>query len=166
MSVAQKLRDAASERILIKDGPFGTEIQNWKLAEADYAGSLALGHDQKGNNDILAMTKPEVPEAITRAYLDAGADVIATNTFSANRISQADYGAEHLVGRDQPRLGRDRAALRRRICGARWAGRASSPGAGAHQQDAVAVAGRQRSGLSRGRFRRRESRSIASSATR
>jgi 5-methyltetrahydrofolate--homocysteine methyltransferase len=96
-SIAQQLRAAAADRILIKDGPFGTEIQNWKLAEADYAGALGLGHDQKGNNDILALTKPEVPEAITRAYLDAGADVIATNTFSANRISQADYGAEHLV---------------------------------------------------------------------
>jgi 5-methyltetrahydrofolate--homocysteine methyltransferase len=87
----------AAKRILITDGAFGTEIQNWKLAEADYAGDLGLGHDQKGNNDILAITKPEVPEAITRAYLDAGSDIVSTNTFSANLISQADYGAEHLV---------------------------------------------------------------------
>jgi 5-methyltetrahydrofolate--homocysteine methyltransferase len=94
---ADRLRDAAAARILIKDGPFGTEIQNWKLAEADYAGTLGLARDQRGNNDILAITKPEVPEAITRAYLDAGADIVATNTFSANRISQADYAAEHLV---------------------------------------------------------------------
>jgi 5-methyltetrahydrofolate--homocysteine methyltransferase len=86
-----------AERILITDGAFGTEIQNWKLAEADYAGSLGLGHDQKGNNDILALTKPEVPEAIHRAYFEAGADIAETNTFSANRISQADYGAEGLV---------------------------------------------------------------------
>ena len=98
MNAAEKLRVEAAKRVLIKDGPFGTEIQNWKLAEADYAGSLGLARDQRGNNDILAITKPEVPEAITRAYLDAGADVIATNTFSANRISQADYAAEHLVG--------------------------------------------------------------------
>jgi 5-methyltetrahydrofolate--homocysteine methyltransferase len=60
-------------------------------------GSLGLAKDQKGNNDILALTKPEVPEAIHRAYFAAGADIAETNTFSANRISQADYGAEHLV---------------------------------------------------------------------
>lgn len=87
----------AAKRILITDGAFGTEIQNWKLAEADYAGNLGLTKDQKGNNDILALTKPEVPEAIHRAYFEAGADIAETNTFSANRISQADYGAEHLV---------------------------------------------------------------------
>ncbi len=87
----------AAKRILITDGAFGTEIQNYKLAEADYAGNLGLSHDQKGNNDILALTKPEVPEAIHRAYFEAGADIAETNTFSANRISQADYGAEHLV---------------------------------------------------------------------
>jgi 5-methyltetrahydrofolate--homocysteine methyltransferase len=87
----------AAKRILITDGAFGTEIQNWKLAEADYAGDLGLSHDQKGNNDILALTKPEVPESIHRAYFAAGADIAETNTFSANVISQADYGAEHLV---------------------------------------------------------------------
>jgi 5-methyltetrahydrofolate--homocysteine methyltransferase len=87
----------AAKRILITDGAFGTEIQNWKLAEEDYAGDLGLSHDQKGNNDILALTKPEVPESIHRAYFEAGADIAETNTFSANRISQADYGAEHLV---------------------------------------------------------------------
>lgn len=87
----------AAKRILVIDGAFGTEIQNWKLTEAEYAGSLGLARDQKGNNDILALTKPEVPEAIHRAYFEAGADIAETNTFSANRISQADYGAEHLV---------------------------------------------------------------------
>ena len=87
----------AARRILITDGAFGTEIQNWKLSEADYAGSLGLAKDQKGNNDILALTRPEVPESIHRAYFAAGADIAETNTFSANRISQADYAAEHLV---------------------------------------------------------------------
>lgn len=93
----ERLNAEAAQRVLITDGAFGTEIQNWKLSEADYAGSLTLGHDQKGNNDILAITKPEVPETITRAYLDAGSDIVSTNTFSANLISQADYGAEALV---------------------------------------------------------------------
>jgi len=87
----------AAKRILITDGAFGTEIQNWKLDEAAYAGTLGLGHDQKGNNDILALTMPEVPESIHRAYFEAGADIAETNTFSANRISQADYGADNLV---------------------------------------------------------------------
>ena len=87
----------AAKRILIIDGAFGTEIQSWKLSEEDYAGTLGLSRDQKGNNDILALTKPEVPETIHRAYFAAGADIAETNTFSANRISQADYAAEHLV---------------------------------------------------------------------
>lgn len=97
MTAREQLLAEAAKRILITDGAFGTEIQRWKLSEADYAGTLGLSHDQKGNNDILALTKPEVPEAIHRAYFEAGADIAETNTFSANRISQADYGAEHLV---------------------------------------------------------------------
>ena len=97
MSPRETLLAEAAKRILITDGAFGTEIQNWKLSEADYAGSLGLTKDQKGNNDILALSKPEVPEVITRAYLDAGSDIVSTNTFSANTISQADYAAEHLV---------------------------------------------------------------------
>ncbi|TPG21082.1 5-methyltetrahydrofolate--homocysteine methyltransferase [Sphingomonas koreensis] len=97
MTPREQLNAEAAERILITDGAFGTEIQNWKLSEADYAGDLGLAKDQKGNNDILALTKPEVPETITRAYLEAGSDIVSTNTFSANVISQADYAAEHLV---------------------------------------------------------------------
>lgn len=97
MTARDQLLAQAAQRILLTDGAFGTEIQNWKLVEADYAGDLKLAKDQKGNNDILAITKPDVPEAITRAYLDAGSDIVSTNTFSANLISQADYGAEHLV---------------------------------------------------------------------
>jgi len=97
MTPRERLLAEAAKRILITDGAFGTEIQNWKLAEGDYAGTLGLAHDQKGNNDILAITRPDVPETITRAYLEAGSDIVSTNTFSANVISQADYGAEHLV---------------------------------------------------------------------
>jgi 5-methyltetrahydrofolate--homocysteine methyltransferase len=97
MTPRESLLAQAAERILITDGAFGTEIQNWGLSEADYAGALGLAKDQKGNNDILALTKPEVLESITRNYLFAGSDIVSTNTFSANRISQADYAAEHLV---------------------------------------------------------------------
>ena len=97
MSARQQLLAASAERVLIFDGAFGTQIQNRKLTEADYAGDLGLPADQKGNNDILALTRPDVIADITRAYLDAGSDVVSTNTFSANRISQADYAAEGLV---------------------------------------------------------------------
>ena len=97
MSAREKLQAVAKERVLIFDGAFGTQIQERKLTEADYAGDLGLNADQKGNNDILALTRPDVIRDITRAYLDAGSDVVSTNTFSANRISQADYAAEDQV---------------------------------------------------------------------
>lgn len=97
MSARERLLAAAANRVLIFDGAFGTQIQNRKLTEQDYAGDLGLAADQKGNNDILALTRPDVIADITRAYLDAGSDVVSTNTFSANRISQADYAAEGLV---------------------------------------------------------------------
>ncbi|MFU7527588.1 homocysteine S-methyltransferase family protein [Qipengyuania sp. ASV99] len=97
MNAREALNAAASDRVLIFDGAFGTQIQNRKLTEADYAGDLGLPADQKGNNDILALTRPDVIKDITRAYLDAGSDVISTNTFSANSISQADYAAEDKV---------------------------------------------------------------------
>ena len=94
MTAAADLRTAARGRILIKDGPYGTAIQDYGLVEADYRGSIATNHDQKGNNDLLNLTRPDIVAAICDAYLDAGADVVATNTFNANRISQADYGLE------------------------------------------------------------------------
>jgi 5-methyltetrahydrofolate--homocysteine methyltransferase len=97
MTAREALNRAAQERILLTDGAFGTEIQNYKLDESAYRGTLDLNKDQKGNNDILALTRPEIVDGITRAYLAAGSDIVSTNTFSANRISQADYGAEHLV---------------------------------------------------------------------
>ncbi len=97
MSKRDQLLAAAKDRVLIFDGAFGTQIQLRKLSEEDYAGDLGLPADQKGNNDILALTRPDVIADITRAYLDAGSDVVSTNTFSANRISQADYAAEGLV---------------------------------------------------------------------
>jgi 5-methyltetrahydrofolate--homocysteine methyltransferase len=97
VSIAQQLRDAAATRILVKDGAYGTQIQSRALKEADYRGTLDLSRDQKGNNDLLNLTRPEIVGAIAQAFADAGADVLATNSFNANRISQADYGAEGLV---------------------------------------------------------------------
>ena len=82
---------------LIKDGPYGTEVQRAKLAAEDYAGDTGLTQDQKGNNDLVNLTQPQVIRKICDSYIDAGAHILATNTFNANRISQADYGAEHLV---------------------------------------------------------------------
>ena len=98
MSIADALRAASRQRILVKDGPYGTAIQAYRLEEADYRGALALNLDQKGNNDLLNLTRPAIVRTICDDYIAAGADVLATNTFNANRISQADYGAEHLVG--------------------------------------------------------------------
>jgi len=97
MTPRERLTAAAKDRVLIFDGAFGTQIQLRKLTEEDYAGDLGLSADQKGNNDILALTRPDVLSDITRAYFEAGSDIVSTNTFSANRISQADYAAEGLV---------------------------------------------------------------------
>ncbi len=93
------LQQALQERILILDGAMGTMIQTYKLQEADYRGTRFADYhrDIKGNNDLLALTKPEVIAAIHTAYLEAGADILETNTFNSTRVSQADYGLESLV---------------------------------------------------------------------
>ena len=97
MSARERLNAEAAKRVLIKDGPYGTAIQRAKLSAEDYAGDTGLSHDQKGNNDLVNLTQPQVIRAICDSYIAAGAHVLATNTFNANRISQADYGAERLV---------------------------------------------------------------------
>lgn len=97
MNSAEQLRADAAKRILIKDGAYGTQIQRHKLAEADYRGGLDLARDQRGNNDLLNITHPELIGEIADNFASAGADILATNSFNATRISQADYGAEHLV---------------------------------------------------------------------
>ena len=78
-----------SERILIKDGPYGTSIQSERLTEGDFRGDLSLNHDQRGNNDLLNLTRPDVVRKIAQSFVDSGADILATNTFNANRISQS-----------------------------------------------------------------------------
>ncbi len=98
MDKRAELLAEASRRILIKDGPYGTAIQAAKLTEADYRGDTGLVRDQKGNNDLVNLTRPDVIRSICDSYIAAGASLLATNTFNANRISQGDYGAEELVG--------------------------------------------------------------------
>jgi 5-methyltetrahydrofolate--homocysteine methyltransferase len=87
------------QRILILDGAMGTMIQARNLSEENFRGSLFRDHgsDLKGNNDLLSLTQPDVIETIHREFLDAGADIIQTNTFNSNIISQADYGLEDQV---------------------------------------------------------------------
>jgi 5-methyltetrahydrofolate--homocysteine methyltransferase len=93
------LKRAAEERILIIDGAMGTMIQRHKLSEADFRGRRFASHPRpvQGNNDLLVLTKPDVIADIHTAYLAAGADIISTNTFNAQRISLADYGMEEVA---------------------------------------------------------------------
>lgn len=93
------IKEELKNRILVLDGAMGTSIQTFKLKGEDYTGERFKGHafEQRGNNDLLTLTKPEVIRKIHENYLEAGADIIETNTFNANRISQADYGMEEVV---------------------------------------------------------------------
>ena len=97
MTAETEFRERAAAGVLVFDGAYGTAIQRYRLTEADYRGDLDLALDQKGNNDLLCLTRPDVIREIHEAYLGAGADMIETNTFSSTRIAMADYGCEHLV---------------------------------------------------------------------
>ncbi|HET6545571.1 MAG TPA: methionine synthase [Rhodanobacteraceae bacterium] len=123
------LLDALSRRILVLDGAMGTMLQSYSLDEAGYRGErFASGHegthahghgpscqhDLKGNNDLLNLTRPDIVRAIHAAYLEAGADLVETNTFNSTSISQADYRLEHLVSE----LNREGARLARECCAA------------------------------------------------
>nr|WP_262707500.1 methionine synthase [Larkinella soli] len=95
----KKLTDLLQQRILILDGAMGTMIQRYKLTDADYRGERFADwpHELKGNNDLLSITKPEIIKEIHRQYLDAGSDIIETNTFSGTWVAMADYHMEDLV---------------------------------------------------------------------
>ena len=97
--VEKELRDLLAQRIVILDGAMGTMVQRYKLQEADYRGEQFKDwpSDVKGNNDLLCITKPEVIREIHSQYIEAGADIIETNTFSATTIAMADYGMESIV---------------------------------------------------------------------
>jgi len=95
----QTLGDICKERILVLDGAMGTMIQRYKLKEEDYRGERFKDFhtDVKGNNDLLSITRPDIIEAIHKEYLEAGADIVETNTFNATSISQADYDMQEHV---------------------------------------------------------------------
>ena len=94
-----KLNEILAERILVLDGAMGTMIQRHKLQESDYRGERFANEKilQKGNNDLLILSQPEIIYNIHCAYLEAGADIIETNTFNAQSVSMEDYGMGHLV---------------------------------------------------------------------
>ncbi len=96
--LSSRFQALLKERILILDGAMGTMIQRHGLSERDYRGGRFAdwSRDLKGNNDLLTLTQPEVIRGIHQAYLEAGADILETNTFNSNRISMADYGMEDL----------------------------------------------------------------------
>lgn len=109
-----RLAGLLKQRILFLDGAMGTEIQNYKLEEKDYRGErfANFGRDVKGNNDLLVLTQPHIIRDIHRSYLEAGADIIETNSFNGTQISMADYGMENLVYE----INKSAAALARQVC--------------------------------------------------
>ncbi|MBS0194920.1 MAG: homocysteine S-methyltransferase family protein [Proteobacteria bacterium] len=124
-----RLQAELAQRILVIDGAMGTMIQRHELAEADFRGERFAGgfdashdygdaapkaHDLRGNNDLLTLTRPDVIAQIHSAYLDAGANLLETNTFNSTSISQADYGLQHLARE----LNREGATLARACCDA------------------------------------------------
>ncbi len=94
MTVESELRALLERRIIILDGAMGTMQQALALTESDFRGDRFTEHrwDLRGNGDVLSLTQPQAIKDIHRAYLEAGADIIETNTFTATRIAQADYG--------------------------------------------------------------------------
>ncbi len=108
------LKKAARERILLLDGAWGVMIQGYHLSEKNFRGTRFTdhSHDLKGNNDLLVLTQPHIIAEIGRAYLEAGADIIETNTFNSTSISQSDYGLESLV----VELNESAARLAREVC--------------------------------------------------
>jgi 5-methyltetrahydrofolate--homocysteine methyltransferase len=92
------LKQLIDERVLILDGAMGTMIQRYNLSEQDFRGErfAEMPGQMKGNNDLLCLTRPDVIKDIHHKYLEAGADIIETNTFNAQRVSMADYHMQDL----------------------------------------------------------------------
>ena len=145
----EQLRRQLAQRILVLDGGMGTMIQSYRLDERDFRGERFADwrSDLKGNNDLLVLTKPEVITAIHYAYLEAGADILETNTFNSTSIAMADYHMESLSAEINYQAA-CLARARRRMDGAH-AGKTAlrRRGAGADQPHCVHLAERQRSGV-------------------
>ena len=114
MSTLATLKELLAQRILIIDGAMGTMIQRHKLEESDYRGERFAdwASDLKGNNDLLVLTQPHIIQGIHEAYLDAGADIIETNSFNGTRVSMSDYHMEDLV----PEINREAARIAKEAC--------------------------------------------------
>ena len=114
MKNTEKLYQALKERILVLDGAMGTMLQRYKFTEEDYRGERFRNweHPLKGNNDLLSLTQPQAIEEVHRKYLEAGADIIETNTFSGTSIAMADYHMEDLVYE----LNLESAKIARKVC--------------------------------------------------
>ncbi|WP_110647721.1 methionine synthase [Salinicola peritrichatus] len=112
----EALTRTLNERIVILDGGMGTMLQDYRLDERDFRGDRFADwpSELKGNNDLLTLARPDIVETIHRAYLEAGADIVETNTFNSTRLSQSDYGMESLVAE----LNREAARLARDVCDA------------------------------------------------
>ena len=110
------IRNLLAQRILILDGAMGTKIQQFGLSAEHFHGKRFASHPVSlaGNNDILCLTAPDVVKDIHRLYIEAGADIIATNTFSANRISQREYGCADIAAE----MAREGARLARQVADA------------------------------------------------
>ena len=122
---ATKLQERLQQQILILDGAMGTMIQGYRLEENDYRGERFAAHscDVKGNNDLLTLTRPDIIRDIHQSYLDAGADILETNTFNTTTIAMADYEMEDLV----PEINRESARLARAVADAETAKNPDKP---------------------------------------
>lgn len=114
MSTLNTLKEILSQRIMMLDGAMGTMIQQHQLQEEDYRGERFAdwAHDLKGNNDLLVLTQPQIIQGIHEAYLEAGADIVETNSFNGTRVSMSDYHMEDLV----PEINREAARLAKAAC--------------------------------------------------
>ena len=94
-----RIKDIFKDRILVLDGAMGTMVQSYNLTEEDFRKERFKDHtkDLKGNNDLLCLTRPDLVREIHKAYFDSGADIVETNTFNSNAISQKDYGLDKLA---------------------------------------------------------------------
>jgi 5-methyltetrahydrofolate--homocysteine methyltransferase len=154
--IREQLAAIMAKRILVLDGAMGTMIQREKLTEDVFRGGRFRNHDRdlKGDNDLLVLTRPDIISRIHHQYLEAGSDIIETNTFNSTSLVQADYGLESLAYE----LNLEGARLARRACD-EWTARTPDKprlvaGAIADESDAFDFARRRQSGVSRDDVRR------------